>query len=222
MSWPSRMDAARRGLLQPADHVEQRGLPGAVRPDQTGDHARLDGHRDVVEGDGAAEADGHADDLKEGHRRRLPRRRPGRSLPRHRRPRRSRSDGPTLPAPTLDRARPDRGGVRRVDADQLQRDLGGTPGHLLGTEERLRHDDLTRDRQEEEDDRGQRDERPVVDDTSESEPVAQGDGGDAGDEDRPDLGQRPVARHDVGDRARRGSGPPRSRSAPAPRPRSVP
>src|SRR5215831_2089834 len=49
-------DAAFARRQEPADDGEQRGLAGAVGPDQRGDPARFDGERNIVDGEEAAEA----------------------------------------------------------------------------------------------------------------------------------------------------------------------
>ena len=60
-------DTAAERRLETADDVEQRRLAGAVRADETGDHARLGGEVDRVEGEPAAEADADAGDLERAH-----------------------------------------------------------------------------------------------------------------------------------------------------------
>src|SRR4029453_1488667 len=50
-------DAAGRGLVEPAQAIEEGGLARPVRADQAHDLARLDVERDVVQRDDAAEAD---------------------------------------------------------------------------------------------------------------------------------------------------------------------
>src|SRR5262249_60867852 len=53
--------------VQPGDHVERRGLPGAVGPDQADDLSGADREGDAVERDDAAEALGDAADFEESH-----------------------------------------------------------------------------------------------------------------------------------------------------------
>ena len=55
MSLPSKTIAARRRLVDPGDHVEERRLAGAVRADQADDRALGDREVDVVDRDQAAE-----------------------------------------------------------------------------------------------------------------------------------------------------------------------
>ena len=69
-------DIAAIGRVEPADAVEQRGLAGAVRPDQPEDLALLDGERDAVERDDAAEAQSDVADFEQ---RRAPDGRAGRA-----------------------------------------------------------------------------------------------------------------------------------------------
>jgi hypothetical protein len=49
-------------LVEPAEHVEERGLAGAVRPDERTDRAGLDVEGELVEGDDTAEAHPHVVD----------------------------------------------------------------------------------------------------------------------------------------------------------------
>jgi hypothetical protein len=58
-------DRSRRGGQEAGHHVDHRGLPGAVRTQQSG-HARTDGHRDVIDRDDVPEPARH---LVERHRR---------------------------------------------------------------------------------------------------------------------------------------------------------
>src|SRR5262245_53357612 len=58
-------DAAFARRQEPADDGEQRGLAGAVGPDQRGDPAGFDGERNIVDGEEAAEAFEYAFDANE-------------------------------------------------------------------------------------------------------------------------------------------------------------
>src|SRR5436305_2042929 len=49
-------DRAAGGLVQAEDHPHGGGLPGAVRPEEPGDRARLDGERQVGDGGGGSVA----------------------------------------------------------------------------------------------------------------------------------------------------------------------
>jgi hypothetical protein len=49
------LDQAHRGLVDAREHVEERRLAGAVRPDQTDDRLVRNHEVDVVDGDEAAE-----------------------------------------------------------------------------------------------------------------------------------------------------------------------
>src|SRR5208283_1838398 len=60
-------DLTRRRREEAADHVEEGGLAGAVRANDGAQLAGLDRHRDVVDGDQAAEALGEVADLEEAH-----------------------------------------------------------------------------------------------------------------------------------------------------------
>ena len=63
--WPSNSDLSGAGLVQPAEAIEQRGLAGAVRPDQAGDLAGHDVESDVIQSNHAAEAKGDAADRQQ-------------------------------------------------------------------------------------------------------------------------------------------------------------
>ena len=54
--------------VEPGDQIEERGLAGAVRPDQACDLAALDAERDVIDGDDTAKAPRHVLEREEGHR----------------------------------------------------------------------------------------------------------------------------------------------------------
>ncbi len=58
-------DLAARRLIKPRDHVEQRGLAGAVRSDDGENLARIDRERHVIDGADAAEID--AETLRRQH-----------------------------------------------------------------------------------------------------------------------------------------------------------
>ena len=64
------VEAQRAGvrLVEPGDHVEERGLAGAVRPDQADDLPRLDVERDIVDRDDPAEPPRHVANLEQRHR----------------------------------------------------------------------------------------------------------------------------------------------------------
>src|SRR6058998_882623 len=63
LAFPQHCAGARRS--QPRDHVEERRLPGTVRPDDADDLAGRDHERHVRDGDEAAEALGDGADLKQ-------------------------------------------------------------------------------------------------------------------------------------------------------------
>src|SRR5215472_221973 len=60
-------DAAFARRQEPADDGEQRGLAGAVGPDQRGDPPGIDGERNIVDGEEAAEAFEYALNAKLSH-----------------------------------------------------------------------------------------------------------------------------------------------------------
>ena len=62
--FPLKTHAARRGGLEPTDHVEQRGLPRPVRADQAHDFALPDGERDLIQRHQTAEPLGDILDLQ--------------------------------------------------------------------------------------------------------------------------------------------------------------
>jgi hypothetical protein len=62
---PVEHDRARRGLVDARQLVEERGLPGAVRPDQRHDRAARNDEVDVVGGDQPAELLAELRDLDE-------------------------------------------------------------------------------------------------------------------------------------------------------------
>src|SRR5579864_9645835 len=66
---PLEADIAADWAIEPAQTVEQGGLAGAIRTDQSGDAAGSDRERDAVERDDAAEAHGHVRDFKQLRRR---------------------------------------------------------------------------------------------------------------------------------------------------------
>jgi hypothetical protein len=61
------VELARIRPVQPRDHVEERGLAGAVRPDQADDLAGVDVERDLVDRDDPAEPARHVADREQGH-----------------------------------------------------------------------------------------------------------------------------------------------------------
>ena len=48
-------DLAAEGAVEPAAHIQKRGLPGAVRTDDSDEFATVNGEADIVEGADAAE-----------------------------------------------------------------------------------------------------------------------------------------------------------------------
>src|SRR5262249_56910434 len=60
-------DAALARRQEPADDGEQRGLAGAVGPDQRSDPAGFDGERNIVDGEEAAETFEYALNAKVSH-----------------------------------------------------------------------------------------------------------------------------------------------------------
>jgi hypothetical protein len=54
-------------LVDPADDVEHRRFPGAVRPDQPTDLARVDREAESVKGGDSPESHGHALNVKQTH-----------------------------------------------------------------------------------------------------------------------------------------------------------
>ena len=59
------VDLAFAAAVEPREAVEQRGLAGAVGPDQADDLAAVHGERDLVQGRDAAEANRHVNDVQE-------------------------------------------------------------------------------------------------------------------------------------------------------------
>jgi hypothetical protein len=60
-------DAARGRTKEPGNQVEKSGLAGAVRTDDGAQFPRLDRHRNIVQGDQAAEMLRHALHLQQTH-----------------------------------------------------------------------------------------------------------------------------------------------------------
>jgi hypothetical protein len=63
--WPVERDRAAVAFVEARQAVEERGLAGAVRSDQTDDLPRIDAERDAVQRDDAAEANGDIGDLEQ-------------------------------------------------------------------------------------------------------------------------------------------------------------
>src|SRR6185312_7436155 len=62
-------DATPLRLVESGDAIEQRGLAGAVRPDQTGDGALADGEIDILQYGVSGKSEGDPVELEEGHQR---------------------------------------------------------------------------------------------------------------------------------------------------------
>ena len=71
ISLPLEADRAALAAVEAGDHVEERGLAGAVGPDQRGDRALLDVEGGAVHGQDAAEALDELIDLEDRRDRRL-------------------------------------------------------------------------------------------------------------------------------------------------------
>src|SRR5690606_9700406 len=67
---PQKTHGSSVGRVQAADEVEQRRLASAVRSNQGKNFTRVDGKRDVVDGDDTAEGEPDLADLEQTHRRR--------------------------------------------------------------------------------------------------------------------------------------------------------